>query len=89
MNNYDDCKQHINVGVGEDIKIKDLVNLIREIVDYDGKIFWNVTYPDGTPQKLLDVSKINNLGWKAQTSLEDGISTTYKWFVENYDNIRK
>jgi GDP-L-fucose synthase len=89
MNNYNDCKEHINVGVGEDITIKDLVNLIKEIVDYDGKIMWNVSYPDGTPQKLLDVSKINALGWKAKTSLEDGLRITYKWFVENYENIRK
>jgi GDP-L-fucose synthase len=89
MNNYDDCKEHINVGVGEDISIKELVNLLKEIVDYDGKILWNVDYPDGTPQKLLDVSKINKLGWKAKTSLEDGLRITYKWFVENYENIRK
>ena len=89
MTNYNDGKEHINVGVGEDIRIKDLVQIVKEVVDFDGKVFWNASYPDGTPQKLLDVSKINNLGWKAQTSLEDGISTTYKWFVENYDNIRK
>jgi GDP-L-fucose synthase len=89
MNNYNDCKEHINIGMGEDIIIKDLANLIKEIVDYDGKIFWNVDYPDGTPQKLLDVSKINNLGWKAKIPLEDGLRKTYKWFVENYENIRK
>jgi GDP-L-fucose synthase len=89
MNNYHDCEEHINVGCGEDITIKDLVTLVKEVVDYDGKIMWNVSYPDGTPQKLLDVSKINNLGWKAKTSLEDGLRITYKWFVENYNTIRK
>jgi GDP-L-fucose synthase len=89
MNNYDDCKEHINIGVGEDITIKDLVHLVKDIVEFDGKIFWNASYPDGTPQKLLDVSKINNLGWRAKTSLEDGLITTYKWFVENYDNVKK
>jgi GDP-L-fucose synthase len=89
MNGYNDCKEHINVGVGEDITIKELANLVKEVVDYDGKIVWNVSYPDGTPQKLLDCSKINELGWKAHTSLEDGLRTTYKWFVENYENIRK
>jgi len=90
MNNYDDCKEHINIGVGEDITIRDLVYLIKDIVEFDGKIFWDASYPDGTPQKLLDVSKINNLGWKAKTSLEDGLRITYKWFIENYNNdIRK
>ena len=89
MNNYDDCKQHINIGTGEDISIKELVEMVKEIVDYDGKIRWNVSYPDGTMVKRLDVSKINNIGWKAKTSLRDGLKMTYKWFVENYENIRK
>ena len=89
MNNYNDCKEHINVGTGEDLTIKELVQLVKEVVDFDGKIFWNADYPDGTPVKRLDVSKINNLGWKAKTSLEDGLRKTYKWFVENYENIRK
>jgi GDP-L-fucose synthase len=89
MNNYNDCKEHINVGTGQDLTIKELVMMIKEIVDYDGKIFWNADYPDGTPQKLLDVSKINNLGWAPATGLHRGIRQTYKWFVDNYDNIRK
>lgn len=89
MNNYDDCKEHINVGTGQDLTIKELVMMIKEIVDYDGKIFWNADYPDGTPQKLLDVSKINNLGWAPATGLHRGIRQTYKWFVDNYENIRK
>jgi GDP-L-fucose synthase len=89
MNNYDDCNEHINVGVGEDITIKNLANLVKEIVGYDGKIYWNADYPDGTPVKRLDVTRINSLGWKVKTSLEDGLRITYKWFVENYENIRK
>jgi len=89
MNNYDDCKEHINIGTGEDITIKDLVQLIKEIVDYDGKIIWNVSYPDGTMVKRLDCSKINSLGWRARTSLESGLKLTYDWFVRNYNNIRK
>lgn len=89
MNNYEDYDEHINIGVGEDVSIKELVELIQEIVEYDGRIIWNVDYPDGTPRKLLDVSKLNNLGWKAKISLEDGLRSTYKWFVENYETIRK
>ena len=89
MNNYDDPTEHVNIGFGEDISIKELVELLKEVIDYDGKIFWNVDYPDGTPKKLLDSSKIHKLGWKAQTSLREGLTTTYKWFVENYENIRK
>lgn len=89
MNNYDYNKQHINIGTGEDISIKELVQLVKEIVDYDGKIRWNVDYPDGTMVKRLDVSRINEYGWKAKTSLREGLKITYKWFIENYENIRK
>jgi len=89
MNNYEDNEQHINIGTGEDISIKELVELIKETVDYDGRIIWNVDYPDGTPQKLLDVSKINNLGWKAKTPLEVGLRRTYEWFIRNYKYARK
>jgi len=89
MNNYEDQEEHVNIGVGEDISIKELVELIKEIVDYDGKIIWNIDYPDGTPQKLLDCSKINNLGWKAKTPLETGLRRTYEWFTKNYKYARK
>ena len=89
MNNYNDCQQHINVGTGTDVSIKILAEMIKTIIDFDGKIIWNVTYPDGTPKKLLDVSRIHNLGWRHITNLEDGISATYKWFEANYENIRK
>lgn len=72
-----------NVGVGKDISIKDLAELIKSVIGYDGEIIWDKTKPDGTPRKLLDVSKLNNLGWKYQTELVDGITKTYKWFLEN------
>ena len=71
----------VNLGVGEDISIKDLAYLIKEIVGFKGKIEHDLTKPDGTPRKLLDVSKINELGWKAKTSLEDGIKKTYEWYL--------
>jgi len=89
MNNYTDCNEHVNIGSGFEISIKDLALLVRDAVDYDGKIFWNIDYPDGTPRKLLDSTKLNNLGWKPKISLETGIKQTYDWFVNNYQKIRK
>jgi GDP-L-fucose synthase len=88
MNNYNKV-EHINVGTGEDIEIKELVRIIQNIIGYEGEIKWNDQYPDGTPVKRLDVSKIHSLGWKHKTSLEDGIKYTYKWFIENYKTLRK
>jgi GDP-L-fucose synthase len=80
--NYDDG-QIVNVGVGEDISIADLASLIAEIVGFDGKLAFDTSKPDGTPQKLLDVSKLSSLGWQAKTALHDGIAQTYAWFTEN------
>ncbi len=70
----------INVGTGEDITIKDLAETIKEIVGYRGKITWDKSKPDGTPKKLLDVTKLNNLGWKARIDLKEGITQTYEWY---------
>lgn len=72
MENYDGDQQ-INVGVGEDLTIKELANLVASEIGYQGEIEWDTTKPDGTPRKLLDVSKIHEMGWKAKTSLKDGI----------------
>ena len=82
MEEYDGS-EIINVGVGEDISIRDLGSLIKEIVGYEGDIAYNDSRPDGTPRKLLDVSKLNALGWKAKTSLREGIARTYDWYVKN------
>jgi GDP-L-fucose synthase len=82
LENYDDDVA-INVGVGEDIAIKDLAELIKGVVGFEGEIEWDFTKPDGTPRKLLDVSRIESLGWKATISLEDGIRSTYEWFKTN------
>lgn len=71
-----------NVGYGKDITIKQLANIVQRIVGYEGTIIWDKSKPDGTPRKLLDSSKMNNLGWKSIYSLESGISDTYKWFIE-------
>lgn len=78
-----------NVGTGEDLTIKQLAELIQKIIGFEGSIKWDSTKPDGTPKKLLEVSKINNLGWKHKVSLEDGIDTTYKWFLENINNFKE
>lgn len=82
--------EHIyNIGTGKDISIKELAHTIQKIVGHEGKIIWDSTKPDGTPRKLLDVSKINRLGWNYNTNLEDGISKTYKWFLENIENLKE
>lgn len=82
MQNYTD-NQWINIGTGEDISIQELANTIKQIVGYQGQIVWDTTKPDGTPRKLLDVSKINTLGWQAKTSLAEGIQKTYYWYLDN------
>jgi GDP-L-fucose synthase len=82
IENYDDDIA-INVGVGEDIAIKELAELIKEIVGFEGRIEWDTSRPDGTPRKLLDVSRINSLGWKPYVSLSDGIRSTYSWYKQH------
>lgn len=83
MQNYDDSSI-VNVGTGEDVTIKELAEKIKKVVGYEGEIVWDTTKPDGTPRKLLDVSKLNKLGWKHTTSLDEGVTSTYRWFKENY-----
>jgi GDP-L-fucose synthase len=87
LENYDD-EVAINVGVGEDIAIKDLAELIRGVVGFEGDVIWDSTKPDGTPRKLLDVSRIAALGWRPEISLEDGIRSTYEWFVKSSGHER-
>jgi GDP-L-fucose synthase len=82
LENYDDDIA-INVGVGEDVSIKELAELIRETVGFSGTIDWDSSKPDGTPRKLLDVSRIAALGWKAEIPLQDGVRRTYEWYVRN------
>ena len=79
-----DSPEIINVGCGEDSSIRELAELICEVVGFDGELAWDTTKPDGTPRKLLDVSKIRALGWKPAIPLRDGIKRTYNWFVANF-----
>lgn len=78
-----------NVGTGVDLTIKELAELIQKTVGHTGEIVWDSSKPDGTPRKLMDVSKMHNLGWKHQVSLENGISKTYQWFLENINNFKE
>lgn len=83
LENYDG-EQHVNIGTGEEITIKELAMLIKRIVGFEGELIWNSSMPDGTPRKLTDVSKLHALGWIHKINLEDGISSAYQWFQENY-----
>ena len=83
MNNYEGNK-FINIGSNIDISIKELAELVKEIIGYDGKFIWDKTKPDGMPKKLMDSYKIHNIGWKPKTNLKDGLSETYKWYLNNY-----
>jgi GDP-L-fucose synthase len=89
MENYDasDIGEFVNIGLGEDVTIKKLAELIRDVVGYDGEIVYDTTKPDGTPQKLLDVSRLRELGWNARISLRDGIKQAYNWYIKN-DEIK-
>src|SRR5438128_7419814 len=79
-----DSPEIINVGCGEDISIRELAELICDVVGFDGELTWDNTKPDGTPRKLLDVSKLRGLGWTPTIPLRDGITRTYDWFVANF-----
>jgi len=75
----------LNVGVGEDKTIVELAGLVAEVVGYEGPVQWDSTKPDGTPQKLMDVSRIREMGWSPQTKLPIGIKRTYEWFLKKGD----
>ncbi|MGY6743055.1 MAG: GDP-L-fucose synthase family protein [Cecembia sp.] len=78
-----------NVGTGEDLTIKELAVMIQKIVGHKGKILWDSSKPDGTPRKLMDVSKMKNKGWQSKIGLEAGIYSTYQWFVDNIDQFKE
>lgn len=84
MENYDyrDIGEFINIGVGEDIKVKELAGIIRDIVGFEGDIRHDLSKPDGTPRKLLDVSRIKKLGWEPKVGFKEGLTLTYNWYLE-------
>ena len=85
MENYDDS-EIVNVGCGKDQTVKELAETIQEVVGYTGHLKFDSTRPDGTPQKILDISKINSLGWKPTISLREGLKQVYQWYAEQYNS---
>lgn len=85
MNTYSD-PEIINIGPDREVSIKELSEIIVNLVQYEGELIWDINKPNGTPRRALDTSKMNSLGWKAQTSLEDGLKVTIDWFLKNRSN---
>jgi len=83
MENYNG-EEHVNIGTGEEVSIKQLAETIKEIIGYKGELLFNSDKPDGTPRKLTDITKLHELGWKHSINLKEGIEDSYKWFKENY-----
>lgn len=84
MENYEG-NDFFNIGTGKEITIKGLAELIKEVVGYEGEIVWDSSKPDGTPRKLLDVSRLESQGWKYKMKLKDGVKEAYEWYLENYE----
>lgn len=87
LENYD-SPETINLGTGVDSSIREIAELVAKVVGFQGTIIQDETKPDGTPRKVLDVSRINNIGWKSQIALEEGLKSTYSWYLENIDQLR-
>ena len=82
MNEYND-EDHINVGTGEDISIQELANKIKDMIGFQGEIVWDRSKPDGVYRKVLDVSKLNSLGWKSKINIDEGLRLTIDWYTES------
>jgi GDP-L-fucose synthase len=85
LNNYKE-NEPVNIGVGDDLSIMELSNLIKDVVGFKGQVYWDQTKPNGTPRKLLDISKLKNLGWSPKIDLFQGATSTYEWFVSEFDS---
>ncbi|MGB0571906.1 MAG: GDP-L-fucose synthase family protein [Alphaproteobacteria bacterium] len=87
MNNYSD-EPFVNIGTGKDISIADFATLVADVVGYSGYFEYDTSRPDGTPRKLVDVTRLTELGWQSKISLREGVERTYAWYLENEDNLR-
>jgi len=87
MNTYDGL-EHINVGSGEDLSIRELAETLRDVIHPDATLRFDTSKPDGSPRKLLDVTRLHALGWKHRISLQEGLASTYQWFLEHQDSLR-
>lgn len=87
LENYDG-EQHVNIGTGKELTIKQLAELVKDTVGFEGEIIWNSSMPDGTPRKLTDVTKLHEMGWMHKVELEEGVKLAYEWFKENVEDAR-
>jgi len=87
LENYDG-EQHVNIGTGKEVTIKELAETVKKVVGYEGEIVWNKDMPDGTPRKLTNVDKLHGLGWTHKVELEEGVELAYQWFKDNVENAR-
>ncbi len=87
LENYNGAEQ-VNVGTGTDVTIKELASIVANAVGYEGEIRWDTSKPDGTPQKLLDVSNLAKAGWTSSIGLKDGVERTVEWYRSNVDRVR-
>ena len=87
LENYEG-EQHVNIGTGKEVTIKQLAETVKRVVGYEGEIVWNKDMPDGTPRKLTDVTKLHSLGWNHKVELEEGVQLAYDWFKENVQDAR-
>ena len=88
MENYSEY-EHINIGTGKEISITEFAEIIKNISGWKGKIKFDDSYPDGMPRKVMDINKISKLGWNSKIELKEGLKQAYKWFIDNYDHIKK
>jgi len=88
LENTEPMLSHINLGTGKDVTIKQLIEEVVRVTDYQGQVVWNTDMPDGMPRKLLDVSRMNALGWKYQFELSEGLDLAYQWFANNQSLFR-
>ena len=87
LENYDG-EQHVNIGTGKEVTIKELAGIVQRVVGYQGEIVWNQDMPDGTPRKLTNVDKLHGLGWMHKVELEEGVKLAYRWFRDNVEDAR-